>query len=179
VKVRTSIIPRRPSQQKPARRNTVNKSFVGTLIIGTLVSLATLASCSQSAPVTPAVEPTTEAAGAEARIRAIAAHNIAVTPLNAVSDEERLNSIQSSIGWLVAESLEHGLVVSEDIFNTVQAIERAKETLRQLDGQRDGLQMLVVQNGELGTSPPEYVFELMHAVDEARLETLKRFGLNP
>jgi hypothetical protein len=86
--------------------------------------------------------------------------------------------MQYSLQVLVADSLNHGLVVSEDIFDTVQAIEQAKQALRLLEGQQTGLQMLVSQCCACGEPVPEYVFEQIEAVQLLRQDVLKGIGLS-
>ena len=155
----------------------MNKSIVSTLIIGTMVVSSLLAACGQASP--PEVVQRAEAAEAEAGIGALVAIGAAAAPMNVLSDEDRLDAMQYSLQMLVADSLNHGQVVSEDVFDTTQAIEQAKEALRQLDGQMAGLQMLVALHGAMGASPLEGVFDSIEAVERSRQEILKGIGLNP
>jgi hypothetical protein len=151
---------------------TLNGSTMAILVIGTLAIAALVAACGQPAPVMPAA-PADEAWTLELRTGTLAATG----PFAPPTDEERLTAMQSSMGILVADSLEHGQVVSGDVFNTIQAIDRAREALRQLDGQRDGLQMLVAQYVAMGTCAPECVFDAIQSVEQARSEALKAVGL--
>ena len=151
----------------------MKKSIVAFLISATLVVSTLVTACGEQAQVMPAAVPGNEATSTEARADTL----VAAVPVAPATDEERLTAIQSSIGILVADSLEHGQVVSEDIFNAIQAIDRARESLRQLDGQQAGLGMLVAQYTAMGACPPECVFDLIDSVEQARQEILERVGI--
>ena len=151
----------------------MKKSIAAILISATLVVSIMVAACGPPSPVMPAAFPANEVPSTEARVDTL----VGAGRVTSATDEERLTAVQSSIGILVAYSLEHGQVVSEDVFDTMQAMDQAREALRQLDGQQAGLGMLVAQYAAMGTSPPERVFDEINRVEQARSEAPKAVGL--
>lgn len=150
----------------------MKKSIVAILISATLVVSSVVAACDQPAQIVP----TAEAPTATAHVGTLPPV-VDVTPPKAITDEERLTAMQSSIGMLISDYSIRGPGVPEYVFDISARVAQAKETLRQLDGQRAGLGMLLAQYAAIGTSAPEYVFDAVNRVDQARSEALRTVGL--
>lgn len=145
----------------------MKKSIVATLIIGIVAVSATAAACTAPAYVA-SVTPATEER---------AAPQIPDTQVQAVSDLERVEVMQSSNGMLINDYLNRGQEVPEYIIEQNREIEQAKQALRQLDGQQEALSMLVVQYCSAGAAIPDCVFDLIDGVQQSRDATLKEIGL--
>lgn len=146
----------------------MKKSVVAILISATLVVSALLAACGQPAPNVPAALTVDEGATQE----------VLAAPV-APTDEERLTAMQSSIGMLINSLVNSGQVAPDYLFEQTQRIEQARQALRQLDGQREGLSTLVMQYCVAGTAVPDSIMDLMDTVKQSREETLKGIGLYP
>lgn len=150
----------------------MKKSMVAILISATLVGLSVAAACDQPAQIVPAAE----APAPTAHVGTLPPVVDVTTP-KAIADEERLTAMQSSIGILISDYTIRGTGVPEYLFDIIASVAQAKETLRQLDGQRDGLGMMLAQYAAMGISAPEYVFDAVNRVGQARSEVLRTVGL--
>ena len=145
----------------------MKRQIVATLTIGFLVVAAVAAACSAPARVAP-ITTTTEKP---------AVPQVPTTQVRAVTDQERLIGMQSAIGMLINDSLNHGQAVPDYLFEQTQKIEQARLALHKLDGQREGLSMLVMQYCNAGSEAPDCVFDLLNSVQDSRQEILAKVGL--
>ena len=145
----------------------MKRQIVATLTIGFLVVTAVAAACSAPARVAP-ITATTEKP---------AVPQVPTTQVRAVTDQERLIGMQSAIGMLINDSLNHGQAVPDYLFEQTQKIEQARLALHKLDGQREGLSMLVMQYCNAGSEAPDCVFDLLNSVQDSRQEILAKVGL--
>ncbi len=145
----------------------MNKSIIAIVISATLVTSSVLAACGQ-----PAAQPAAMIAP-PATTEVAAKVVVAVGP----TDVERLEEMQRSIQMLICQSLENGVVVSDAVNDQTQAIEKARQELLALDGQRSGTHMLIGQYIMSGQEAPDYQYELAESIEHARQEILKRVGL--
>ncbi len=140
-------------------------------ILGTLVVSVLAAACSGPAP---AAVRTNRGTVPEPSVSVMP---VPIGPTTAPTDDERLTVVQSSVGILINDYAMHGPAIPESLFVIANQIVQARETLRQLDGQREGLAMLTAQYAASGMSAPESIFDQMSRVAAARGETLRAVGL--
>lgn len=98
----------------------------------------------------------------------------AVAPVEPVTDIERLTAMEQSIGILIWDGQ---AAPDEYLCERMQAIEQAKQTLYELDGEQAGLGMLAAQYAAMGACPPESILDAMSKVGQARIEVLRAVGL--
>ncbi len=136
----------------------MKKSIVATLISATLAVSAAVAACGEPAAIAPGA--------------------LQAPPQpKAIPDEERLTTMQSSIGLLINDYSARGSAAPEYLFVIIERVANAVDTLRQLDGQQAGLGMLGAQYAATGASAPEYLYDAVDQVEQARAEVLRGVGL--
>ena len=145
----------------------MKKSMLAILVLGTVSISAIVLGCSQ-----PAAQPAAMNGLYTAPTEAPSIVAVAVA-----TDVERLEEMQGSIQLLIMQSLMNGVVVSDALNDQTQSIEKAKQELIALDGQRCGTHMLINQYLMSGQPVPECEYELAQSIEQARQDVLKRVGL--
>ena len=115
----------------------MKRSMVMTLTIGTLAVVALVAACAAPAAESPAPPQVTEA------------------QLRAVSDLERMETMQCSVGMLINQYWTNGGVVPDYLYDQVNSIQKAKQDLLNLEGQRCATHMLIAQYVMSGQEVPD------------------------
>jgi hypothetical protein len=141
------------------RSSIVTRSMVMTLTIGTLAVVALVAACAAPAAESPAPPQVTDA------------------QLRAVSDLERMETMQCSVGILINQYSTNVGVVPDYLYDQVNSIQKAKQDLLDLDGHGCATHMLIAQYEISGQQVPDGEYELAQSIEQSRQQILKRVGL--
>jgi uncharacterized lipoprotein YajG len=145
----------------------MKKSIVAMLTIASLFALFLIAGCGQPA-AQPAAINGTYPSPQESLNRVVVV---------GTTEVERLEEMQRSIQLLIWQSLENGVVVSDALHDQTQSIEKARQEMIALDGQRSATHMLIAQYIMSGQDAPDCEYQLAQSIEQSRQEILKRVGL--